>query len=100
MTWNGGRALMDTLIEVVVMLLIVPPLVCCALQVVSMMLSVVLPWLMLLIIAVGVAVCLSAGFVTRRRVAPPLGHDDLPVRVPPMRRPPGIQDRRREHRDR
>jgi hypothetical protein len=90
---------MDALVELVVMLLIVPPLVCCALQVVAMVLGVVLPWLMLLIIAVGLVACLSAGVATRRRVAPPLPHDDLPVRVPPVRRPPGIPDRRHEQRN-
>lgn len=99
MTSNGSRALMDALVELAVMLLVVPPLVCCALQVVAMVLGVVLPWLMLLIIALGLAACFSAGFAARRRVIPPLGHGDLPARVPPVRRPPGIHDRRHEHRN-
>jgi hypothetical protein len=96
---SWGRALVETLVELAVMLVVVPPLVCCALQVVAMVLGVVLPWLMLAVIALGLAACFSAGLAGRRRIAPPLGHDDLPARVPPVRRPPGIQDRRREQRD-
>jgi len=100
MTSNHGRALMDALVELAVILLVVPPLVCCALQVIAMVLGVALPWLMLVLIALGLAACFSAGFAARRRVAPPLGHNDLPARVPPVRRPPGIPDRRHERRDR
>ncbi|MFI5398503.1 MAG: hypothetical protein ACHQ9S_23480 [Candidatus Binatia bacterium] len=100
MTSDRGRALMDTLIELVVAMLVVPPLVCCALQVIAMVLGMVLPWLMLVVVALGLAVCFSAGFAARHRVPPPIEHQDLPARVPPVRRPPGIPDRRHEHRNR
>jgi len=90
---------MDALIQLAVLVLVVPPLVCCALQVVAMVIGMVLPWVMLAVIAVGVAACLGAGFAARQRVAPHLGHDDPPLRVPPVRRPPGIADGRREHRN-
>jgi FtsH-binding integral membrane protein len=99
MSSSRGRAVVDALVELVVMVLVVPPLVCCALQVIAMVLGVVLPWLMLVVIALGLAACFSAGLAARRPVAPPIGHDDLPARVLPVRRPPGIADRRQEHPD-
>lgn len=99
MNRQHGRALVETLVELAVLVLVLPPLLCCALQLVAMVLGVVLPWLMLAAIALGLAACFSAGFAGRRRIAPPIGHDDLPARVPPVRRPPGIADRRHERRD-
>jgi hypothetical protein len=90
---------MDMLLELLVMVVIVPPLICCALQALAMVVGVVLPWVMLAVIALGGAACLGAGVAARRRMLPPIGHDDLPARVLPVRRPPGIADRRQEHPD-
>ena len=98
MTSNRGRATFDTLVELLVTLLLVPPLVCCALQVLAMVLGMVIPWLVLAVIALGLAACFSAGFAARRRVPPPVEHGDLPARVPPVRRPAGIPDRRQAQR--
>ncbi len=90
-----GRASMDTLVELVVALLIVQPLMCCAFQAIVLVISVVLPWLLLVGI---VAVCLGAGMTIRRH-----GHveieDEQPLRIPPVRRPAGIAERRHEQRD-
>lgn len=100
MKGQGGRALMETVVELVVALLIVPPLVCCAVQAIAMIIGAALPWVMLFLVVLGVAGCLGAGFAARRRILPPIALDDLAARVPPVRRPPGIPDRRRERRDR
>src|ERR1043166_9656722 len=82
-----GRVSMATLIELLVIVLIVPPLICCALQALVMMVGIVVPWLVLGVIVLGVVACLAAGVGARRRVPPFLEHDDLQVRVPPLRRP-------------
>ena len=94
MTSESGRALGEIL-ELLVMVLIVPTIVCCVLQAAVAVVGMMLPWLILLAIALVVAGFLGAGFAVRRRVPPPVG-GDLAARVPAIRRPPGIPDRRRE----
>jgi len=90
---------LESLLELLVVLLVVPPILCCSLQAAAMIIGMVIPWLALVVIALGVAACVGAGFAARRRVPPPVGHGDLPIRIPPVRRPPGVPDRRHEQRD-
>jgi hypothetical protein len=94
MTSQSGRALGD-IFEFLVLVIVVPPIVCCALQAAVAVIGMVLPWLILFGIALGVAGVLGAGFAVRRRVLPPID-GDLAIRVPPVRRPPGLPDRRHD----
>ncbi len=87
------------LLELLVALLVIPPLICCALQASAAIMGIVLPWLIGGAIALGVVACVSAGLATRRRIVPPVAPDDLPMRVPPVRRPRGIEHRRRDRYD-
>lgn len=89
---QSGRAVND-LLQFLVLVIVVPPIVCCALQAAVMVIGMVLPGLVVLAIALGVAGALGAGFAVKRRVPPPR-EMDLAARVPPVRRPPGIADRR------
>jgi len=95
----SGRVTMESLIELVVALMIAPTIVCCLVQAAAMLLAMVVPWVAVVVVAVGVAACLGAGLAARRRMGPPIRHGNLPMRVPPVRRPAGIPDRRHEHRD-
>ena len=98
MKGQAGRVSFDALVELLVALFIVPPLVCCAIQAVALVLAAVLPWLVIAAIVFGAAACLAVGLSSRHREHTHL-EDDMPVRVLPVRRPPGIPDRRAERRD-
>lgn len=91
---KSGRVVND-LVEFLVLVIVVPPILCCALQAAVSIIGFVLPGLMVLAIALFVAGALGAGFAVRRRV-PPGWNADLAARVPPVRRPPGIEDHRRD----
>ena len=91
---QSGRGLSD-LIEFIAVVLVVPPIACCALQALVAIVGIVLPWVSLFAVALVVAGGVGAGFAARRRVFPPAG-GDIAARIPPVRRPPGIADRRHE----
>ena len=90
---ESGRATLSALIEALVVVAIVPPLLCCALNAAVLLVGIVLPWIALVLISAALGACLAAVALTRR--LPPPGPDQIPPPVlPPIRRPPGIQDRR------
>jgi hypothetical protein len=88
---ESGRGLSEVF-EFLAVVLLVPPIFCCALQVLVAIVGIVLPWVLLFGVALVVAGGIGAGFAARRRVLPPGG--GIAARVPPVRRPPGIADRR------
>lgn len=98
MNGQPGRAMLEALIELVVALLIVPPLLCCAFQAVAMVIGIVLPWLALVAVVVVLGACLAVVLSNRPDRPLPDGRPlPPPLVVPPVRRPPGIPDRRRNH---
>lgn len=93
MTSQSGRVLGD-IVEFLMVVMVVPPLVCCALQAAVAVIGMVVPWLFIFAIALVMVGVLGAGFAVRRPVLP--RREDLAARVPPVRRPPGIADRRHD----
>lgn len=98
----GGRVSIESLLEVLVVIAVVPPLVCCALQAALTVIAIVVPWVVLGVVAIGVAACLAAGLALRNgrpRHMLPIPPGGGPV-LPPIRRPPALPAPVREGRER
>lgn len=88
-----GRAAVGTLVEALVVVAVVPPIVCCLLQAAVSLAGIVLPWIAIAMIMAALGACLAAA-VTARRLPPPHEQPLPPPALPPIRRPPGIPERR------
>lgn len=91
-----GGVTIEALLEFLLVLIILPPLVACALQAILAMLSIVVPWVALVLIVVivvsGLAVALSARGRNRDFLA---ADGDLPA-LPPIDRPKAPRRRRED----
>ena len=97
-----GRIGLEALIEFLVVIAVVPPLVCCALQAALTVVAIVVPWVVLGVVAIGVAACLAAALVLRNggaRHMPPVAPGGGPV-LPPIRRPAALPAPGRDGRER
>lgn len=90
---ESGRVT-EALLELLILVAVVPPVVCCVLQTALAFVGIVVPWLALVMITALVCACLGALAVGRRQLPPAGPRPVPPPRLPPIRRPAGIPDRR------
>jgi hypothetical protein len=98
-----GRSLVEVIIEMFIILVLAPVIVCCIVQGITTIAAMALPWVAIVLIAIGVAACFAAVLASYRggprALGPPPG-GGVPM-LPPVRRPPGVlgpREERREHR--
>lgn len=97
LTSESGRVI-EGLLELLAIAVIGPPIICCALSALLALVGIIMPWVGLVAIAAIVCGLFGAGVLVRRSVPP----DELgapPPALPPIRRPRGIAERRRDHHD-
>ncbi len=95
---DRGRSVLETIVELLVVVAVAPAIICCLAQAVTTVLAIAIPWIGISIVAVGVAICLSAALVAvsrngSRRLS---GGGDVDAvdgdtdPTLPIRRPPGL----------
>ena len=93
-----GASLIELMVQAFIIMTIAPVIVCCLLQAVTMITAIVVPWVVVGVLVIGIAVCVAAAVAAGARLRghlppPPAGGPDgepiLPIRRPPPLPAPG-----------
>jgi len=94
---TSGRSSIEAVIGLLAVLVVVPPIASTALYAMASVLGLVIPWLGLAVLVAVTGACVAAIAASLSRARTFDGPPVYPPTLPPVPRPPGIPDRRREH---